>query len=120
MTNRCRRFWVARSLGSRIGLALMAIDMFLFLIQLAALKAGILPMDVSAEFARLWAATHWPTHEILTPLVWPYLPSHGAGWPGLIAMGVYVVGCGLHAFIVGFALGLILQFLIRHLRGVKA
>lgn len=120
MPNRIRGFWQARSFGLRVGLVLMALDMLIFLLQLAALQAGILPMDVSAGFARLWVATHWPTHEFLAPLVWPYLPSHGAGWPGVIAMGMYVFGCGLHAFIIGFVSGHIAQFLFRHFPRGKA
>ncbi len=98
----------------------MALDILIFLVRLAALHAGILPMDLSAGFARFWVAIHWPTHEIVAPLVWPYLPSHGAGLPGVIAMGVYVIGCGLHAFFVGFISGHIAQFLFRHFRRGKA
>lgn len=115
MRNRVTNFWQARSIGVRVGLIFMVLDMLAYLAQLAAIQAGIMPMRMSIAFAQTWVALHWPTHDILAPLVWPYLPSHGAGWPRVIAMTLYVLGCGLHAFIMGFVLGHVSRFLYRRL-----
>lgn len=116
MANRLTGVLRAPSIGLWLGLTLMLIDILASLLKLAANRMALLPVDFSTAFSRAWVAIHWPTHDLLAPLVWPYLPSHGAGWPGVIAMGVYIVGCGLHAFIIGFASGCVVQFLIRRFR----
>lgn len=119
MANRLTSAWRAPGLGLRLGLALMLIDILLHSLWLVVTHMALLPMDLSFSFSRVWVAIHWPTHDLLAPLVWPYLPSHGAGWPGVIAMGVYIVGCGLHAFVIGLASGHIVQFLFRRFRRGK-
>lgn len=120
MSNRIARLWRASGTGLRVGLILLFVDISVFLLKLLAGYAGLMTMEFSAAISRFWVSAHWPTHEFLAPMVWPHLPSHGAGWPGVIAMGVYMIGCGLHAFIVGFSLGHIAQFLFRHFRDAKA
>lgn len=119
MANRLTGIRRAPSIGLRLGLTLMLIDILVHSLWLVANHMALLPMDFSFSFSRAWVAIHWPTHDLLAPLVWPYLPSHGAGWRGVIAMGVYIVGCGLHAFVIGFASGHIVQFLIRRFRTGK-
>lgn len=94
-----------RRWGLRLGTILMGIDLLLFTLLLVIVRAGILPFEVSASLNRLWAAVHWPMHDIVIPFVLPHVPSHSAGARSALAIGSYGIASSVQAFIIGFALG---------------